>query len=78
MLSPLDRIQGWTVNSYLAILDAPAGTSEHLMCTTLDSLANEDCHYLCLGIRPKLGEVKGLNPIAKFFAKLFFKTVSDF
>lgn len=74
-ISHLDSIQGCTVNSYLALLDAPVGTTEHLMCTALDSLSNENCHFLCLGIRPKLGEVIGLNPIAKFLANLVFKAV---
>lgn len=75
LLSPLDRIQGWSVNSYLALLNAPIGTTEHLMCTALDCLSNEKCHFLCLGIAPKSGKVLGLNPVAKFLANLIFKIV---
>lgn len=77
LLSPLDRIQGWTVSSYLALLDAPVGTTEHLMCTALDSLSKENCHFLCLGIvsGPKLGEVIGLSSVAKFLANLILKMV---
>lgn len=75
LISPLDNLQGWAVNSYLALLDAPVGTTEHLMCTALDSLANENCHFLCLGIRPKLGEVMGVNLVAKYLANLVFKAV---
>jgi lysylphosphatidylglycerol synthetase-like protein (DUF2156 family) len=76
-LSPLDRMQGWTVSSYLALLDAPVGTTEHLMCTALDSLSNENCHFLCLGIASgnKLGEVRGLSFVAKILANFVFKMV---
>lgn len=75
LISPLDSMQGWTVNSYLALLDAPVGTTELLMCTALDSLSSENCHFLCLGIRPKLGEMLGLNSVAKFLANFVFKAV---
>lgn len=75
LLSPLDRIQGWSVNSYLALLDAPVGTTEHLICTALDSLSNENCQFLCLGIRAQLGKVIGLNPVAKFLSHIIFKIV---
>lgn len=74
-LSPLDRMQGWTVSSYLALSDAPVGTTEHLMCTALDTLSNEHCHFLCLGIASKLGEIRGLSPIAKFLAKIVYKMI---
>jgi lysylphosphatidylglycerol synthetase-like protein (DUF2156 family) len=75
LISPLDSIQGWTVNFYLALLDAPVGTTEHLMCTALDSLSNENCHFLCLGIvsARKFSEVIGLSSVAKFFANLILK-----
>lgn len=75
MLTPVDRYQGWVVSSYLAILGAPAGTTEHLLCTTVESLAKENCHFLCLGTisGTKFGEVIGLSPFGKIFANLIFR-----
>ncbi len=80
MLTPVDRFQGWVVSSYLAILDAPVGTTEHLMCSTFDSLASENCHFLCLGAvsGTKLGEVIGLSPFGKTVADLIFRTARWF
>lgn len=75
LLSPLDSMKGWTVNSYLALQDAPVGTTEHLMCTAANFLSVENCRFLCLGIRPNLGEITGLNPIAKFLAPSIFKII---
>jgi lysylphosphatidylglycerol synthetase-like protein (DUF2156 family) len=75
IISPVDRFQGWAVSSYLAIRNAPVGTTENLMCFTFDSLAEENCPFLCLGAVSgvKLGEVVGLSPIGKSLAALFFK-----
>jgi len=75
MLTPVDRFEGWVVSFYLAILDAPAGTTEHLMCSTFDSLAHENCHFLCLGAisGTQLGEVIGLSTVGKTVANFVFK-----
>lgn len=75
MLNPVDRFQGWVMSNYLAILEAPVGTTEHLICSAIDSLAQENCHFLCLGgvSGTKLGEVLGLSPLGKALADLIFK-----
>lgn len=75
MLTPVDRYQGWVMCSYLAISDSPIGTTEHLICSTCEVLANENCHYLCLGVisGTKLGEVVGLTPFGKTLSDLIFK-----
>lgn len=72
VLTPINRFHGWVVRFYLAVSDAPVGTTEHLMCSVFDSLAKENCPFLCLGAisGTKLGEVSGLN--------LFDKTIADF
>lgn len=74
-ISRIDRYEGWVVNSYLATPDAPIGTTEHLMSVVFDTLAKENCHYLCLGAisGSKLGEIVGLNIFSKFIAHLIFK-----
>ncbi len=76
MISPVDRYQGWVVTSYLALRDAPPGTTEHLMCLTFDTLAKEGCSYLCLGVASgiRLGQTKGLSFFHKIMANLFFNT----
>lgn len=66
VLFPLDRFQGWVVRSCLAVLEAPVGTTEQLMCFAIDTLAQENCSFLCLGIvsGSKIGKVMGLNPVS--------------
>lgn len=74
-LTPLDRFKGWVVNCYLAIPDAPVGTTEHLICSVFETLAKEECRFLCLGVicGSSPGEMMGLNYFAKMFARLIFK-----
>jgi len=74
-LSPIERYHGWALSSFLALSAAPVGTSEHLLNFTFDTLASENCHFLCLGViaGTQLGEMIGLNVFSKFFAHLIFK-----
>lgn len=76
LLTPVDRFPGWVVNSFLALLDAPLGTTEHLISSTIDTLANENCPFLCLGFTTgtKLDEVIGLSPFSKTLTNLILKT----
>lgn len=80
MLIPVNRFQGWVVSSYLAVWDAPVGTTEHLMCSIFDFLAHENCSFLCLGAvsGTELGEVIGLNPLSHKMAGLIFKVARWF
>lgn len=73
-LSPIDQFHGWVVSFFLA-LDTPVGITEHLMSSTFSILADENCHFLCLGAVAgfKLGEIKGLNVFSKFLARLIFR-----
>lgn len=73
-LSKLDRYQGWVVTYFLA-LDTFVGITEHLMCSVFDVLAEENCHFLCLGVvsGSRLGKIVGLNPFSKLMAHLIFK-----
>lgn len=79
-LSRIDRFQGWVVNSFLAISDAPVGTTEHLFSSIIETLGNEGCHFLCLGAvsGSNLGEMVGLNPFSKYMAHLIFKIAKWF
>ncbi len=75
ILTPVDRYQGWVMSSCLAILDAPSGTTEHLICSTCDTLANENCQFFCLGIvsGTQSGEAVGLSPFGRTLADFIFK-----
>lgn len=77
MLIRLDRFRGWVASSYLAIRKAPVGTTEHLICSAIDSLAREKCPFLSLGgiSGNKLGEVIGISFVSKILANLIFKVV---
>jgi lysylphosphatidylglycerol synthetase-like protein (DUF2156 family) len=77
-LTPVDRYQGWVMRSCFAVLDSPAGTTEHLISSAINILANENCHYLCLGVSSgtKLGETVGLTPFGKTLSDLIFKMAS--
>lgn len=73
-LSSIDLFDGWVVKFYLA-LDSPVGVTEHLMCAVIDTLAQDNCHFLCLGAASgsELGEIVGLSPFSKFAARCIFK-----
>ncbi len=73
-LSRIDLFQGWVVNSFIS-LNSSVGISEHLMCSVCDVLAQENCHFLCLGAvsGEKLGEIVGLNGFSKYFIRFIFR-----
>lgn len=75
VLSPLDRFNGWVVSFHLALKSAPIGTTEHLMTSVVNSLASENCRFLCLGViaGTKLGEMVGLGPFGKTIASFIFR-----
>lgn len=80
LLTRVDRFQGWVVSSYLAVTEAPTGTTENLMCSVVDVLAEEKCSFLCLGAvsGEKLGEVVGLSSFGKSMAEWIFKAARSF
>ncbi len=55
--------------------DAPVGTSEYLISFTCESLAEENCLFLCLGAitGTQLGEIIGLSYFGKALVTLIFK-----
>lgn len=79
-LSPIDRFEGWALSFSLTLTEAPVGTSEHLMCSAFDTLARENCHFLCLGAIAglKLGEMIGLSSFERFLANVIFKFSKSF
>ncbi len=74
-LVPIDRFDGWSLSASLTFTDAPVGVSEHLISCAIDTLARENCHFLCLGAvsGDELGDIIGLSTPAKAIANLIFK-----
>lgn len=74
-LARIDRFQGWVITSFFAIHEAPAGVTEHLICSVIDVLSKENCEFLCLGIvaKPNLEEIVGLSSLSKFLVNLIFR-----
>lgn len=74
-LSPIDSFEGWVLSASFAISEAPVGASEHLMSFAFDTLASENCHFLCIGAiaGKKLGEIIGMTNFSKLVAQVIFK-----
>jgi lysylphosphatidylglycerol synthetase-like protein (DUF2156 family) len=73
-ITPIDRFEGWTLSCFLALAGSPIGTSEHLMNFVFETLAQESCHFLCLGATSgsHLGEIVGMNAFSKWMAHFIF------
>ena len=76
-LNKLEAHKGWLLYLLLTVPDAPGGTSEYLLLTTLDKLADEDCHFLSFGVSAseKIGEVIGLGKFSTWLARIGFKVI---
>lgn len=74
-LMRIDRFQGWVVSYFLSIQDHPVGITEHLISTAIETLAHENCHFVCLGVvaGAKMGEMVGVNPVFQYFSRFIFK-----
>ncbi len=77
-LNQLQAHQGWLLNHLMLTKEAPNGTSELLVVSTLDALRNEGCRYVTVGIAPtkELGEIVGLGRVSAWVARLIFITAS--
>lgn len=75
LLSRLKAYQGWLLKYFLTTPDSPRGTSELLMKSILDTLREENCRYVSLGMIPaeNLGEIIGLNGFYTWFARFAFQ-----
>lgn len=74
-LSRLEAHDGWLLYLLATVPDAPGGTSEYLVLTVLDKLAEEDCHFFTFGVSAieKMGEIVGLGTIYSWVARMGFK-----
>lgn len=74
LLNELQARKGWVLHLLMLIPEAPLGTSEQLVVSTLEKLEKEKCHFLTFGIvqAEKLGEIIGLNPLSSWIARMAF------
>ena len=67
--------KGWFLTHLMEIPGAPHGTSELLVVSALETLANEGCTFVTLGTatNPWPGEIIGLNKFSAGIVRLAFK-----
>lgn len=65
LLSRLDAHDGWLLKYSMILPNAPRGSSELLIATILETLAQEDCNYLTYGLiaSGEIKEIIGLNAL---------------
>lgn len=75
LLSKLEARKGWLLKFLIALPKAPAGTSELLMTSVLETLRGENCNFLTYGMVPAehLGEIIGLGKWSSWLARTVFK-----
>lgn len=75
VLNQLQIHSGWLLNNLFCSPDAPKGTSELLIISTLEILEKEDCHHVAIGpvTIEKMDKIMGLNPFFAFFIRAAFK-----
>lgn len=75
LLSHLESHQGWLIKYLVTKPNAHRGTSELLVISILETLRNEDCHFLTYGIVPcsNLGQIIGLGKVASWVSKNVYK-----
>lgn len=81
-LNELKSHSGWLLNNVMVAKEAPHGSSELLVITTLQVLEKENCQFVTIGPVPRkeLGKISGLGKVASalirwvyYFAKKLFK-----
>ena len=74
LLKKVDLQHGWFIKFLVTTPTAPRGTSELLMTSVLETLRNENCHYLSVGMvpAPEIGIIHGLGKFYKSLARNLF------
>jgi lysylphosphatidylglycerol synthetase-like protein (DUF2156 family) len=75
VLSQLQSRNGWLLNHLMQTSDAVGGTPEILVCTALDTVAQENCDYVTFGTvtTPELGEIIGLSKISTWASRHIYR-----
>lgn len=74
-LNRLEQHGGWLLNHLMPLPDAPNGTSELLVISTLDVLRQEGCQFLTVGFvtLQELGKLTGIGPLSRWVTKMGFR-----
>ncbi len=74
VLNQLQASNGWLMNHLMTLSDAPVGTSEFLVISTLGALRAEGCTFCTVGFAPakRLGEIVGLNRATTWISRQLF------
>lgn len=75
LLHQIEARQGWLVQLLLTSPDAPNGTSEFLVSSTIDILRKEGCSYLSFGaaLKEEIGTIQGLGKPSCYLARLIYR-----
>lgn len=75
ILNQLQERKGWLLNRYLVLPDAPGGVPEFMIMSALETLRQENCHVLSLGVVPEkqLGQMTGMNQFQKTLIRFIYK-----
>jgi len=75
MLQRIEAKQGWLVHFVMSIPEAPKGTSENLIVSTLQVLHDENCHFLTFGVAQNaaIGEIIGLGKFSQWLTRFVFR-----
>lgn len=76
-LNELKSQSGWLINHLMITPDAPHGTPEILVISTIEKLRNESCHFATFGpvMRESIGKTKGLGHFTEWLVPKIFKTI---
>ena len=78
MLNQLQALEGWLLNHLMFTPDAPHGTPELLVTSTLEELSQEGCSFLTFGTvaGKSLGKIVGLSPFFAWWTRhLYYLTI---
>lgn len=67
---------GWLLQLLLTTPDAPNGTSEFLVTSTIETLRKEGCTYLTFGsaLKHEIGLIKGLGKPSSYLARIIYRS----
>lgn len=76
VLNYLQAKEGWVLDRIMTIPNAPQGTSEILVVSVLETLAQEGCRFLTFGATngATLGTIAGFGKCTSFLAQNLYKT----
>lgn len=74
LLNRLEAHRGWLLYLLMTVPNAPAGTSEYLIMSSLDKLSEEKCDFFSFGVSAaeQLGDIVGMGMCSQWIARTAF------